>query len=103
MGGMDVTLLFFDGCPNWMEARRRLRDAARRAGLDEGVVKYRKVATPEEAEKVRFRGSPTILIEGRDPFSDESVPAGLACRIYQTPSGPDGAPSTDQLVAVLKR
>lgn len=98
---MDVTLLYFDGCPNWIIARDRLREAMRRAGLDEGSLTLREVATPEEAEALRFPGSPTILIGGRDPFGGESSPVGFACRVYQTPAGPDGAPAADDLLAVL--
>jgi hypothetical protein len=97
---MDVTLLYFDGCPNWTLARDRLREVMPRAGLDERPLTYRRVETPEDAETC-FRGSPTILIDGRDPFGGESAPVGLACRYYETPSGPAGAPSTDQLLAVL--
>jgi hypothetical protein len=98
---MDVTLLYFDGCPNWTLARDRLREVMRRAGLDERSLTYRKVATPEDADAVGFRGSPTILIDGRDPFGGASAAVSFACRLYQTPAGPDGAPSTDQLLAVL--
>lgn len=98
---MDVTLLYFDSCPNWTLARDRLRYVMRRAGLDERSLTYRKVETPEDADAVGFPGSPTILIDGRDPFGGELAPVGFACRLYQTPAGPDGAPSTDQLLAVL--
>ena len=40
---MDVTLLYFDGCPNWTLARDRLHDAMRRAGLDKRWLRYRTV------------------------------------------------------------
>jgi hypothetical protein len=98
---MDVTLLYFDGCPNWTLARDRLEAAMRRAGLDERSLGYCDVATPEEAKAIGFPGSPTILIDGRDPFGGESAPVGFACRLYQTPTGPEAAPSVEQLLAVL--
>lgn len=98
---MDVTLLYFDGCPNWTLAHDRLAEAMRRAGLDERSVSYREVTRLEDAEAVGFRGSPTILIDGHDPFGGEADAVGFACRLYQTPAGPDGAPSADQLLAVL--
>lgn len=100
-GHVDVTLLYFDGCPNWTLARHRLQEAMRRAGLDEALLTCRRVATPEEAQAIGFAGSPTIWIDGRDPFGGESALVGFACRLYQTPAGPDGAPSADQLLAVL--
>ena len=98
---MDVTLVYFDGCPNWTLARDRLKAAMRRAGLDERSLRHRDVATPEEAQAVGFPGSPTILIDGRDPFGGESTPVGFACRFYQTAAGSEGAPSVEQLLAVL--
>jgi hypothetical protein len=98
---MDVTLLYFDGCPNWTLARDRLREVLPRAGLDERFLTYRMVETPEDADAIGFRASPTILIDGRDPFVGESAPVGFACRFYETPAGPAGAPSIDQLLAVL--
>lgn len=95
---MDVTLLYFDGCPSWHTTDRRLRELADEHGFD---VAHRKVETPEEAEELSFRGSPTVLVDGRDPFAQGDAPVGLSCRIYQTPCGPAGSPTLDQLREVL--
>lgn len=95
---MEVTLLHFDGCPSWEVADERLRKLADEFGFD---LSYQKVDTPEEAEALSFRGSPTILVDGRDPFAGGDDPVGLACRIYQTPDGPAGAPTVEQLREVL--
>ncbi|WP_040493594.1 hypothetical protein, partial [Ilumatobacter nonamiensis] len=59
------------------------------------------VDTPEEAERTRFRGSPSILVDGVDPFTDADAPVGLSCRMYQTPDGLAGSPTLDQLREVL--
>jgi hypothetical protein len=98
---MDVTLLYFDECPNWLVANER---------LDTLLVEYpgmsitrHEVDTPEEAERTGFRGSPSILIDGVDPFAGPDDPVGLACRVYQTPAGLAGAPTVDQLRHVLSR
>lgn len=72
-------------------------------GLDATSVSYERVDTPEDAERRHFRGSPTILIEGEDPFADDDAPVGLSCRIYQTETGPAGAPSVRQLTDALRR
>ena len=95
---MKLELLYFDDCPNWQVAAQRLDDVAGGRGLR---VERRLVTTPEEAEKARFRGSPTILVDGADPFAAGDEPFGLACRVYQTPNGPAGSPTTEQLEAVL--
>jgi hypothetical protein len=99
---MQVTVLYFDDCPNWKVARQRLHEALAAGGLaDEVDVSYQTVQTAEEAERVGFRGSPTILVDGRDPWADNGATGGLSCRIYRTEHGPDGAPSVAQLAEAL--
>jgi hypothetical protein len=65
------------------------------------VVERRRIATPEDAEAAGFRGSPTILVEGHDPFATGDEPTGLVCRIHQTPDGPAGSLTLAQLRSVL--
>lgn len=95
---MDVTLLYFDGCPSWQVTDRRLRTLAAERPFE---LTRRRVETPEAAEELRFRGSPTVLVDGRDPFAEGDEPFGLSCRIYQTPDGPAGAPTVEQLREAL--
>ena len=95
---MRIELLYFDDCPNWTAADERLQEIASARGLE---VERRLVTTPEEAEQSRFRGSPTILVDGRDPFAQGDEPFGLSCRMFQTPDGPAGSPTIEQLEAAL--
>jgi hypothetical protein len=97
---VKVELLYFDDCPSWQVADARLRSLA---GRHRFRVEHRLIATPEEAEAAGFRGSPTILLDGVDPFARGDEPVGLACRIYQTPEGPAGSPTVEQLEAALGR
>lgn len=96
---MEITLQYFDGCPNWKVAEERLTVIA--AERPDVTVTGHLVETFEEAERVRFHGSPSILIDGVDPFADSGAVVGLACRIYQTPDGPAGAPTLEQLRAAV--
>lgn len=99
---MDVTLQYFDACPNWRIADERLRQALERVDRHDISVRYERVETPEDAARVGFRGSPTILVDGRDPFGGgDDTPTALSCRVYRTEAGPEEAPTLDQLVAVL--
>ncbi|MEE9414439.1 MAG: thioredoxin family protein [Acidimicrobiales bacterium] len=92
---MDVTLLYFDDCPNWVEASDHLDLLASEfAGIE---ITRHVVDTPVEAERTRFHGSPSILIDGEDPFAAPGAPVGLSCRIYQTSEGPAGSPTLGQL------
>ena len=98
---MDVTLVYFEDCPNWLKADAHLRTlAAERPDLH---ITRRIVDTPEAAKETRFRGSPSILVDGLDIFADADAPVGLSCRVYQTPDGPAGSPTIEQLREVLSR
>lgn len=96
---MDITLQYFDGCPNWTVTDERL------LALTEGnpgmVVRRHIVDTAEEAERVGFGGSPSILINGIDPFAREGLSGALSCRRYLTPDGYAGSPTVEQLKAAL--
>ncbi|HSN06873.1 MAG TPA: thioredoxin family protein [Candidatus Angelobacter sp.] len=99
---MRVTVLYVEDCPSWRVADRRLAEALRAVGLGGVVVDRRLVTSDEEARRTGFSGSPTILLDGVDPFhegADDAV--GLSCRLYRTPSGLAGSPTLDQLVEVL--
>ncbi len=92
---MNVTLQYFDGCPNWKVTKGHLE-----ALIDEGhemAIGYRLIDTPELADELGFRGSPTVLIDGVDPFADPDAPVGLSCRVYRTAEGVEGSPTLEQL------
>lgn len=97
-----MSLLYVDGCPNWREAESVLRRALREVGLPEEVLTVRRVETPEEAERLSFHGSPTLMIDGTDPFAGPSTPVGLMCRVYRTESGVTWSPTLEQMTAALR-
>ena len=92
---MDITLLYFDDCPNWLVTDGHLTELT--SEFPEINVIRHIVDSPEEAERSRFRGSPSILIDGTDLFAEPDAPVGLSCRVYQTPAGMAGSPTIDQL------
>ena len=96
---MDITLLYFTDCPNWKVADERLMAIA--AEHDDIRLTRHLVETPEEAERTRFHGSPSILVDGVDAFSEPDSEVGLSCRRYLTPDGYEGAPTLEQLRAAL--
>lgn len=95
---MRIQLLYFEGCPNWGVAAERLDRVAAECGA---TVERVLVDTPEAAQAWRFRGSPTVLVDGVDPFTDSDSAYGLACRVYATPQGLAGAPTLEQLRAAV--
>jgi hypothetical protein len=99
---MEIAIQHFNDCPNWLEAAEHVQRAVEHVDT-EVTVRLEIVNTPPRAEEVRFRGSPTILIDGTDPFTEPDAPVGLSCRIYTTPSGMAGSPTTEQLVDLLTK
>jgi hypothetical protein len=93
---MDVSLLYFDGCPNRHATLTLLESLLAEEAWD-GTIDLVNVDSPERAEELRFRGSPTVLIDGVDPFLDTEAPVGLSCRIYPTDEGYRGTPPEPEL------
>ena len=95
---VQITVQYFDSCPNWELADERVWSAMSRLGISATELIHEQVDTPEQAEALGFHGSPTILVNGRDPFAKVADPVGLSCRLFATPDGLSGSPTVDQLV-----
>lgn len=98
-----IEFLYWEGCPSHPEAMALLREVLADLGRDEKIV-VTEVETDEQAERLRFPGSPTIRVDGRDvdPESAEARPA-LNCRIYYLPDGRvSPVPTREQLEAALR-
>lgn len=98
---MELEVVTVPDCPNAPLLEERLAPILAELGACGGVpIVRRTVADAEQAARWQMRGSPTLLIDGRDPFADPAVPTGLACRMYRDEEGRlEGAPS----VAALRR
>jgi len=97
---MDIELLYVPNCPHRETARHRLDAALAEQGLA-AVVREREVASPEDADRFGMHGSPTIRVDGRDPFADPDARPSLSCRLYGGEHGASGAPTVAQLADVL--
>jgi len=97
---MDIEILFFDDCPNWRSTEALVDQVLSDSGLT-ADIRHTLVESDEAAQRLSFRGSPTVLINGVDPWADPSAPVGLSCRIYRTDSGFAGSPSEAQLTKAI--
>lgn len=96
----SVTVLSVPDCPNAPLLMDRLRQVL--AGRSEVTVVSRVVADQAGAERGGMHGSPTLLIDGVDPFAAADQPCSLSCRLYRHPGGyVDGAPSLAELRVVV--
>ena len=97
---MELTLLTVPACPNAAAFEERL--AAVLAGHPGAVVHRREVADEREAAEAGMHGSPTLLIDGVDPFAGPDARASLSCRLYRDAAGrAGGAPSVEALRQAL--
>ncbi|MCU1516520.1 MAG: alkylmercury lyase [Pseudarthrobacter sp.] len=99
---MRLELLHIDECPNSDQAHERLEKALTALGRSEVKVHMRLLRTPSDILGSGFAGSPTITIDGADIFPAGAPADELACRVYQTPQGLSGLPTTDQLIEALR-
>jgi len=95
----DITVLHVQDCPSVTPLLERLLVAADLAGVSITTT-LRVVESESEARAIAFAGSPTILIDGTDPFASEGV-TSFGCRLYEFDGQLDGAPSMSQLTAAL--
>ncbi len=93
---MIIQVLFFQGCPNYKPAVDLVRSVAPHATIEEVEVK-----SPEDAERMRFLGSPTILVDGVDvePSARMRTAFGFSCRTYNG----KGLPSQEMLASAIWR
>jgi len=93
---LKLEFQYFEGCPNHIKMWDNLQVAIQ--GL-ENEIEINKVLVDNEikAMQVKFRGSPTLLINGEDLF-DMPAPSEplLACRYY-----PEGIPTAEEIRKII--
>lgn len=108
--GPDLVLIHFlwwAECPSHPEAWHRLQQVLADLKI-EADVKQIEIRTDQEAERWRFPGSPTILVNGEDIDPPAQPVFRLTCRLYFREDGrPSPLPSEEMirraLAAALQR
>ena len=100
---IEIEILYIDNCPHYTKACSILCDIIAEQNLD-AKIDIRKVDTP--AEEPRFRGSPTVLINGNDVelcfneeneiINTEDTLQSISCRLYNCDIG-IGCPSHEMV------
>ncbi|MFE4801538.1 organomercurial lyase [Streptomyces sp. NPDC056708] len=96
---MRITVLTVPGCPNAPLAMERVTAAL--AGR-EAEVELVEVHDQAQAAERGMNGSPTVLLDGVDPFAPAGAVPSVSCRLYRDADGAvAGAPSVAALRAAL--
>jgi hypothetical protein len=99
----EVELLWFSNCANHAAARRMLEEVI--AEVAPGTPIHDVDATdPVLAQRVRFPGSPTIRVDGRDVDPNYNDPGDYTprCRLYRTDAGLRGLPERRWITDALQ-
>jgi hypothetical protein len=99
---VELTVLAVPDCPNAPVLEQRLAEVL--ADWPPVTVRRQVIADVAEAARWQMHGSPTLLVNGRDPFAEAGAGPAVACRRYRDESGGlDGAPSVTALRQALEQ
>lgn len=97
---MELTLLAVPGCPGVAEFAEMLASVL--AGRPDVMLHRREISCEVAAAEAGMHGSPTLLINGSDPFAVPASEPGLFCRLYPRAAGhPGRVPSAEALRQAL--
>jgi hypothetical protein len=88
--GMPAEIQFFwwRECPSWERALGMVREEMASRELEEDRLEIIEIKDEEDARRLGFPGSPTILVGGRDiQEPDPRGASGLTCRVYRRRDG----------------
>src|SRR5437867_2986101 len=80
---MKVQLFYFEGCPSCKNTVKDLKKILKQRKV-KVKVEMVEIKNQKEAEKLKFIGSPTVRVNGKDvdPTVSLSKSYGLRCRVY---------------------
>lgn len=93
-----IEIQYFNSCPNSDEMISRVGKAIKQLDME---IEYKEILieSAEEAQKVKFRGSPTLLINGIDLENlPEPEMGNMSCRYYR-----DGLPGIETIKNIIQK
>ncbi len=96
----SIELLYFDDCPSWKMTQESLEAIIQKHNI-EATVQLVRVETDQEARDHHFVGSPSIRVNGDELFPVDHENYALGCRVYQTPDGMRGWPTSEMIEDTL--
>ncbi|MBC2644920.1 MULTISPECIES: alkylmercury lyase family protein [unclassified Rhodococcus (in: high G+C Gram-positive bacteria)] len=98
---MRLEILQVPGCPNVALLEQRLENVLADQ-QSEVRISHRVIDDPAAAADAGMTGSPTLLVDGADPFATPGLVPSVSCRLYPSEGGGvGGAPSVAALRQAL--
>ena len=96
---MTIDVLYFEDCPNYEPTVDLVQRTVEALGVSAEVRRIA-VETIEAAERIRFLGSPSVLVDGVDidPGAHDRSDYGLSCRRY----GTSGVPPREMIAQAIR-
>ena len=98
MNRLKIEIQYFLGCPN---SKRMIENVMQAVKGNEHYIDISEILVEDNvtAEKVKFRGSPTVLINGIDLINEpEPEQSAQACRFY-----PNGLPDVNSIKLIIEQ
>lgn len=100
---MKIEFLYFDGCPNYLEAKEALEALLKKEGVNDSIEVIH-IRDEGHAQEHSFLGSPSIRINGEDIEEDRRGEAALyGCRLYPSNSENQGLPPESMIVGAIRK
>ncbi|KGE73317.1 hypothetical protein [Spirochaeta lutea] len=78
-----ILFQYFCGCPNSSITLANLQSVMRKQHIPDDNLDIVEISSIEQAEREKFSGSPTILIDNIDIYTlEKPVSFSFACRVY---------------------
>ena len=83
---MKLEILHVPDCPNVAVLEQRIRQVTASQPEQHEIIR-RVIDDPGRAATARMTGSPTLLVDGCDPFATPGQVPSLSCRLYPSDTG----------------
>ena len=100
---MHLEILQVPDCPNVQLLEQRIEHVLAEESID-WELRHVIVDDPRSARLAGMTGSPTLLVDGHDPFAEPDQVPSVSCRLYRDAVGAvGGAPTVTALRNAFER
>ena len=95
---MIIEVLYFESCPHYAPTMDAVREVVAQLGV-QAELRGLEVRDDDDAQRLRFLGSPTIRVDGVDVEQEarSRTDYAMSCRVY----GGSGLPPREMIEAAL--